>query len=291
MAMVGPPQVNRCWQDTLPRIALRYPFLMHAILSLSALHLAYTNTATKEQHSLDAVRHYDTSLKGFREAIHNIDIDNCHALFGCSTLNAICVIGLLGSHDDHTSTASRTSDFLGINYIPTIRGVKAVLHPRYQEVRTGPLGLLLSLQDWKELDPDGVPSPEAERFRNLGTIWLDSVDRHIYDEALGVLRKCQAYSFQAPSVQDDTAKRWGYKESWNRSILFIHFASEEYFTRLYQRQPHALVLFAYFAVLLHGLNGYWFFRGWGRGIVEVVDRLLGDYWWPWMEWPKYIVRI
>lgn len=289
--MANSPHIDRCWQDTLPRIALQYPFVMHAILSLSSLHLAYTNTATREQHNLDAVRHYDISLEGFREATHNISIENCHALFGCSVLNAMCVISLLRKQDDQIDFASRVSDILGINYIPMIRGVQAVLHPFYDDIRKGPLALLLSLDNWKELDPDGLPFAEAERFRHLEGIWLHSVDGHIYDQALGVLKKCYMHSLQNQPMKQQRRKQRGDERGWYRPILFIHFASEEYFMRLYQRQPHALVLFAYFAVLIHGLEEYWFFYQWGRDIVKVVDKLLGAYWHSWMEWPKRMVGL
>jgi hypothetical protein len=84
---------------------------------------------------------------------------------------------------------------------------------------------------------------------------------------------------------------WGYNRGWAGPLVFLHLAPEEYFTQLHQRQPPALILYAYFGALLHKMNDFWFMEGWGRDVVQVVDELLGDYWISWMKWPKGVVDI
>jgi hypothetical protein len=172
-----------------------------------------------------------------------------------------------------------------------IRGVEAVLHPVYNQVRLGPLRPLLSLGNWDELDPNYQPVAEDDHFRSIEAIWARSSDAEIYDKTLYLLRKCNIYMKQFRTMDAAALAHFGYNRAWSAPFIWLHSAPEEYFVLLQQRQPPALLIFAYLGTLLHGLHERWFMEGWGRNIVDVVDELLGEYWRPWMEWPKEIVRI
>lgn len=60
---------------------------------------------------------------------------------------------------------------------------------------------------------------------------------------------------------------------------------------LEQRQPVALILLAYFAVLLQSLEpAFWFLEGWGRHVLAEVGSLLGERYARWLRWPGERVR-
>jgi hypothetical protein len=180
---------------------------------------------------------------------------------------------------------------LGVEWIPMIHGITAILRPTHNHLRLGRMGPLMSLGNWEDLEPGplAIQGVDAYLCRARDT-WKDSRDTATYDEALRVLRKCRLFIDQFQGMDDTTLAKWGYNRSWSGPLIFIHFAPEAYFTMLHQRQPPALVLFAFFGALMHGLSVYWCMDGLGREIVEVVDDLLGSYWRPWISWPLELVR-
>ncbi|KAF2452812.1 hypothetical protein BDY21DRAFT_424866 [Lineolata rhizophorae] len=65
----------------------------------------------------------------------------------------------------------------------------------------------------------------------------------------------------------------------------------EYMKLLRQREPRALVLLAYFAMLLHDYDRRWILDGWARRVVMSVECLLREEWRHWLEWPKQMVEL
>ncbi|KAL6818854.1 hypothetical protein GGI42DRAFT_14396 [Trichoderma sp. SZMC 28013] len=289
------PDVSRYWQTVFPQIAFEHTFVMHAILSLAALHQAYLYPERRKQLAMEAMRYHNQAIHGFQRGIEHRNDGNSDALFAWSSLNIIYVFATYGQlYDDvelDMTSAARKSRILGAEWLPMVRGVEAILHPVYQRVRLGPLSSLLSTGNWDHLDPDSEHVPDDKRFRNLSNIWADSGDHEIYDKALFLLRKALAYMKQFETMNTETAETLTYNRRLSGPLVWMLTTPGEYFQRLHQRQPHAMLLFAYFGVVIHSLNGYWFFEGWGRNIVQVVDELLGEYWKPWTEWPKQVVGL
>jgi hypothetical protein len=151
------------------------------------------------------------------------------------------------------------------------------------------LSPLLRLGNWAELDPDNPAVAEDQRFYGVRNAWAQTADAKVYDEAFHVIRKCLLYSEQFKTMTEGSLEPWGYNREWAGPLLFLHFAPEEYFLRVHQRQPYALVVFAYFGALVHGLDDHWYAEGWGKDIVEVVDEFLGEYWRRWISWPREAV--
>ncbi|KAM5341551.1 hypothetical protein ACJ41O_014582 [Fusarium nematophilum] len=276
------------WQRLLPQIAFRHAFVMHGILSLAALHLAYRHSADRRRLVLIAAHHHNMALQGFQEGITKMSDDNSDALFVCTSLNIVYVFGVFGPLCDD-SVPDRKSQVLGAEWIPMTRGVEAVLRPVYERVRLGPLSPLLGLGNWDELDPDHQPVAHDAHYRSIQGVWVHSSDAHVYDKVLHLLRKCNAYMRQFKVMDPEVTVQWGYNQAWSAPFIWLHFAPDEYFELLLQRQPPALLIFAYLGTLFHGLNDYWFMDGWGRSMVDVANELLGEYWSRWMAWPKQVV--
>ena len=294
-SIISSSPADYCWQVVYPQIGSRHPFVMHSILSLAALHLAHTDRDSAANHALDASRHHNEGLKGFREAMDNMSKDNTDALFACSTLNIVYVFGTLrwpcDDVDARHSCGSYTSRILGTEWIPLTRGVQAVMRPVIGHARLGPLGKLLDVGNWGELNPDRNPVAQDHRFRDIREAWAGSEDAQTFDDALYILRKCYMYHVHFNIMKPEPPAEWGWNREWAGPLRFLYFAPGTYFLRLHQRQPPALLMFAYLGVILHASNHYWFMEGWGRDIVKVIDGMLGEYWSRWMAWPLEAVGL
>ncbi|KAG4275409.1 hypothetical protein FPRO04_14395 [Fusarium proliferatum] len=290
-------KVRYIWQTILPQIGLKHSFVLHALLGLAALHIAHQDPSERGARWADGVYHHSKALDGFQKAINCITKENSEALFTWSMCNVLYVFATSNPLQDTPDIVSRSTvsirneNILGSEWIPMIRGMHAVLEPIHNYLCFGRMSAMMSLGNWDKLNPDQDSSSlEDTHFCRTRETWKGSNCPEIYDRVLQTLRKCRLYSQQFRSMDSGTADHWGYNKEWSGPLMFIQFAPESYFSLVQQRQPPALVLFALFGALLHDLDDYWFLKGWGKAIVEVVEDVLGGYWKPWISWPLQVVR-
>lgn len=269
--------------------------MAHAILSLAALHMSYIDGSQDRSYILEATQHHEIAIAGFHEYINDLSEEKTEALLAWSILNLLYVFSIsrqLADSVERNSPRLRKDRLLGTEWIPMMRGIDAVLGPYYGYLAEGRLRPILHLGNFNELDPDEVVSDPADlELRRLRELWESSSDADVYEQALLVMRKCRMYTAQFETMDIQTLQRWGCNRAWAGPMAFVHFAPQQFFTLLHQRQPHSLVLFAYFGAFLHTLDDYWFLEGWGKDIVEVVDEMLGTYWRPWIYWPLQSVGL
>ncbi|KAF5981710.1 hypothetical protein FBULB1_4648 [Fusarium bulbicola] len=285
------------WQEVLPQIGFRYPFVLHALLGLAALHIAYTSPTERARSWLVGMYHHNEALTGFRRELSTITEENSEALFTWSISNVLYVFATSNPlyQDIDGGPASLTSaqkeKVLGTEWIPMMRGLEAVLQPTHNYLLSGSMKAIMSTGNWAELDPEQESQdPEDVHFCHARESWNESDHAEVYEEALQVLRKCRLYSYQFREMDSETRSNWGYNKEWSAPLMFIHFAPESYFSLLRQRQPPALILFSLFGALLHKIRNYWFLEGWGKAIVEVIADILGSYWREWLVWPLQIIQ-
>ena len=294
-SILNTPQLDHFWQSVFPEIAFQHSYVMHSILSVAALHVTYLCPSNRDIYVYSAAHHHAQALSGFREGINSIGPHNSDALFASATLAffyAFLTFGkLYDEYNQDDSPTMRTSRILGAEWIPLVRGIEVVLHPVYDYVRVGPLHALLGLGNWEELDPDTQPGPDDENLLRLREIWTFDENAELYDKTLHLLRKTSVWMTQFQNMQGDRVSEWGYNRDWSGPFMWLFLVPDKYLLLQQQRQPTALVLFAYFGALLQYLNGYWWMEGCGKSIVSVVDGCLGPYWTPWLEWPKQVVGL
>lgn len=244
---------------------------------------------------MEATQHHEIAVAGFHECVNNLTQEKSEALLAWSILNLLYVFSISGQlaySTERNSPRLRKDRLLGVEWIPMMRGIDAVLGPYYDFLREGRMSPILSLANWGKLDPDELVSDPADlALRRLRDVWKNSSEADVYEQALSVMRQCHMFTMQFETMDAETLRRLGCNRGWAGPMAFIHFAPQQYFALLHQRQPPSLVLFAYFGAFLHALDDYWFLEGWGKDIVEVVDELLGTYWRPWIHWPLRAVGL
>lgn len=282
-------------QVIYPKIAFQHPFVMQALLGLAALHIAYLEPQQRLEYAAEAARYHSQGLQGFNKAISQSNEEIADGLFVWSTLNLLYVFaasGRLGEGFwDESSWGGRKDRILGAGWIPMLRGVQTVLGPYFDVLSAGQLREALNIGNWDEIDPDLVEDIDDKRFCRLREIWEHNPDASTYEDILHVLRRIRMFMAQFSTMETETPGSSVFNRAWQGAFLFVPFASERYFSLLHQRQPPALILYAFYGALLHSLNDSWFMEGWGHDIVEVVNDLLGSYWEHWISWPLEIVGL
>lgn len=76
--------------------------------------------------------------------------------------------------------------------------------------------------------------------------------------------------------------------------ITIHWLSQISYTfvlLLKEKVSEALIVLAYYAVLLHYHDSYWYFEGWGKHLVRVISEIIGPVWTVHLEWPMKMVGL
>ncbi|KAF9694234.1 hypothetical protein EKO04_007859 [Ascochyta lentis] len=285
-------ELDHFWHSVIPSVGFKHQHVIHSVLSISALHIAHTSPPDRSNFLLIAAEHRSKALDGFTEDLQNVGPENCNALFANATLTFLYAFISFGRmfDEEHTDTKNRTTRILGGEWIPLVRGTAAVLHPIHEHVREGPLSALLELYNFEDLDPtdDTHTSAYSDQLLAAQEIWAADEHAEVYNETLRVLLKCSAWM---ALFDGSTEVRLGYNRLCSGPFIWIFTVPEKYLVLQHQRQPPALIIFAFYGVLLHRLNNYWWAEGCGKNIVGAVDECLGPYWSSWMDWPKQAVGL
>lgn len=272
-------QMTIVWQDAAVKQALRYPFLMHAIFSFSALHLCHRfsqDLAPSRDRWLKRSAHdYGLALTLARPELENINPHNCHAVFAFSSIVAITRMAMPTVTGDF---GDGILDHMAQTF-HLLRGILVVLKVAFGWVKSGPLGPAMEeIDDFdpRPIDPDIRDGLEAIELRIPREI-EDREHRAAYYEAISRMRIYFAHP-HAGGGADHSAAAW--------PVLL----QAEYMDDLMARQPLALCLLAYYGIMLDEQKQHWFMQDHGKRLLVAIIQVLDDEWLPYIQVPRNRVK-
>ncbi|KAF2963192.1 hypothetical protein GQX73_g10386 [Xylaria multiplex] len=255
------------------------PYLMDALLAFAALHLSVlASDVTSQHHYRHQAMHLHTrALSLYNAACPEITEQNCTALFLYSSF--------IGMHMLHDTVTSQT-DLLElldkfIQFAGLHRGVGIVTSRAWPIIRGSELS---SIVDQIEA-ADKLEQPPQNICDHLFSLLRTAVDRlgpssfqacHNAVQSLWLV--CNHYSLLPFPINRHVVLAWP-----------VHI-STDYLQMLRERQPEALVIMAYWAVLLHYQRDFWVFGHGGRFLIEVISKYLGPSWDKWMALPRDVIN-
>ncbi|KAL4977915.1 hypothetical protein BDW66DRAFT_131319 [Aspergillus desertorum] len=281
------PQMQETWQVAIPEIAYSHEFLMHGLLGLSALHLAYLKPERYSHYLAGAGFHMSLGLRSYRRLILSPSGDNCHALFCFSSL---VMVYIYASPTDSTEphTANGLASILEL--LTLCRGT-LVLLPFFDRIRQSPLQHLFL----REFEAD--PHIELTHITTRGSHPLKDLPAHLNNlhtlitteittpaertSFLNALDRLRA-TFTSLAVAERPLE-CGMLYMWPLSI------DEQFFEFLRQRHPVALVLLAFYCAQLHAFEDYWFVGKQGAAWLRHVESALETSFRNWLVWPKAVL--
>jgi hypothetical protein len=160
--------------------------------------------------------------------------------------------------------------------IRLLRGINAVIRAWWDVLVKTEIGTLMQKADDHHQLPKGSLGECAELKSLINEADLSSSSIETCHDAL---EKLQVY-FDCENTIKSSAS------STHQVFAWLVTASEEYTNLLDQRRPEALVLLAYFSVLLHRRNKSWIIGDAGIGLLTRLRQYLGKRWDRWLEWPE-----
>lgn len=270
------------WQQQVPKLAYKYPFLVHQILAVAAFHLAYLQPAQRSEHSLHASQHQNRSIEGMRGHLAEITSENCHALFMASSLL------LVGAFASFANIRPNGSPLIEGQRPPTIedmidvfildRGVASVLQSSEEVIQAGYFRDLFHFSPHERVNP--FMEQVAQELRHLDSAVTQdhSMDRMVQILVNHEITKLIDAIEKAVITTEDAEMR--VTTFWPITI------AEDYITLLRQRNEVALlVLMHYCSIMYRAESKTWFVKGWGISVAADIGRLISLKWRDAIKWP------
>jgi hypothetical protein len=258
------------WRMTVPEEAQTHPFLMHCILSISALHIAAGEMSKRSTYGQLAVHHYSLALNLFRKSTKDITQSNVRSVSA-----SIVLIGLI-------SVAQ-----INICAIPSDHTVENLLSPIFTIRRSANFfGSVLNRVNTKEMDLEPPHMNKVPYFLACPKVCqamrgLRALTNDLNDGSPESLALRQAVQYLHLSYGFTSTRPF----SWQRMLFWPRAVSDTFMDLLQQQNPISMVLAAYWAVPVYYAPYRWFMDDWPGRLIMTVARELGDQWAGLLAWP------
>jgi hypothetical protein len=289
------------WQHEMPRLAFRSQYVMHGLLGFSALHLATVQSERALLLRASATNHLDQALGFYRQDTGPATAENSDARFTFTWLVAMFAYAIPSSVSPIDAM---------VELFSLVRGIEVVLQESLIWIIQGPFAPIITraLVESKGLPADGSALSMAFAFQSstshsngMGCVLdgdlpegMDFGLNHL-DFMIGMhnmipeeRRTCVLVLTELKQLYEQMLSS---QASCGMSMVMC-FPKQDpsLFSKLLKRRlPQALIILAYYAVLLDLLDSRWWISGWGRRVLSDVVGDLGDEWKSWIDWPMQAI--
>jgi hypothetical protein len=262
-------QDKHIWAGAVPRYADANPFLAHAVLACSALHLA-SKYPSEQGYLMSAHSHQNTAMGLFRKAIVRVTEHNCHAIVAFSHLLIVFSLGT-EQHDEHLllTDASSADPQLVCNWLYFIRNACTMVRDQKDCIFSGPLRRLAECWDPAAAEVDETLLGEmTERLLRASTIGTNDIRSASDTAALEDAARRLGLAFAACEALGEGFTVWDAVRVWPMVV------SMDYIRLLRQGNPAAMILMGHYCVLLKELQSMWFIGLYPLRLLYTIKRKL-----------------
>ena len=273
------------WRTEILQIAQDHPFVMHGLLAISALHLARLHPDRRGESKAVAYEQQQHALPLYKAAMDRADEGTCHALFAFASILAVLEFAAPEVPDGLMFLVSKDDGELPA-WLHLVRGGCILLWTLWHVISNGPMKALIGPGQ----DPTDVPyGPDDHHLTGLlplfsspGTVLsADSAELEVYLDSLQSLR----WVFTLPYVNESSFTYRYVIQLWPAKV------PQNYITMLNERRPGALILLAYYCVLLDRASGWWYLEGRAMQLMSHISTNLNTEHLIWIQWPLQVITI
>lgn len=242
------PHATRVWQAVLPASAQSEPLLMHGILALAGMDLARLDGEDRVAYRARALHHQQMGLAKFQSILAGDAGAHINATFPFSLMLIILAYASVQSEASDWSVDAILDLFM------LYRGPRALARAHWTSIEGTQLHQLLQPGDSSQ---SGVLcDPVKHQLQVLRLQGRDEVSQAAMQELANAIES-SARGFDLRLVG-----RWP-------TLL-----SEDFFARLRQHQPEALVILSHYSIVLSAFRERWWIGHWDRVLLTAVARAL-----------------
>ncbi|KAM3079448.1 hypothetical protein ACMFMG_005879 [Clarireedia jacksonii] len=256
------PRALEVSQTFLLGQAMQHHFLLHGLLALSALHLAYsyskTNPTTQEKYIRTATAHHNQGLAMFYRVLGDINESNYSATIAFSSLTTFFAFG-------RSIPQQGVEQSVKMELIDDLAQVFLLLKGWSKVVRVvQELGCATGVKVGQIHDPklDAPLEPHMERtfirLHKLNTTRSERKVMEIYTTAIDSLKALFRMLYSGITFHTHITLDW------------VNRVPEEFVRLIAMHQPLAVVLVAYYCVVLKHAPQVWWLDGWYKRLLDAT---------------------
>jgi hypothetical protein len=279
--------MRNIWQLDVPEMAISHPALMHGMLALSAMHVAYLRSNECSKWVELACKHQDTALTLFRSALSTVNEKSLEPVFALSII--LCISSQSYSKfavATHQGGTVPIDDF--VEPLLHSRGAHRLVNMATNSISSGPLGpLLKSVPEGNTSGDSSYLTPSAvDQFRRLN----DAVEKlQSEGSRTKMTLRCALQTLADIYSAVIKARIRGNSQHPAAMWKWPNMVSQDYIDLLQANHPMALIIFAHF-VILSRVFDEWFLLGYGdRAVLSISDTLPAS-WRSFLRWPEDQLR-
>ena len=271
------PEVEDMFSCYIPKMAFDNVYLLHALLSLAALHMSRSEPEHRSEHLLRARHHHHTALTQFRSEVKSLPGSNFPAIavFNAFIFPYSCAIS--------TSSDSIEDAFESIlSALVLTRMIKPLMQASgmFEWMRQSEIGRLMpkDVYSLKWNDSEPPVNTELVQLRKFSEAF-----QHIYPPDI-----IEAYkeAIRLLELLFDATRNLQKPPSDSLLRIWIHFVPARFVELLSEKQPGALIIFAHYGVILSQGRHYWFLEGMDELILAIADAFVPIESRSWLQWAK-----
>ncbi|PLB45046.1 putative C6 finger domain protein [Aspergillus steynii IBT 23096] len=266
------------WQVHVPRWGISFPSIHHLNLAIAALHLAHENPDRRDEYVAKADSHFTFGVRSVTNILSKLDSDNCQMVYLSAVL--ICFI--------YFARGPRRGEYLVFSetgqseWLVLMRGVRFILFSKPQEVFSG------ILDPGEQEKPKMTPALETELLeqkvhlaaaRQFLEESVPESERELYVSGMEKLMVSFEEMHNVRSIKGDGACLMPAVIGW------IYRLPDTFVQRLEDKDSFALVILAYWSVMLKYMTPTWFMEGWDVHVISGIRNSLRVDYHQWIEWP------
>jgi hypothetical protein len=256
------------------KTGLESPYLLHQLLAFSARHMAYLHPERSAAYLHQAVTLQTRAASLFTAVGTEVNQSNCVAVLLFSSI--------LGHHLLADTLAKRDRgglhDFMTsyVQFVEMHRVIHTIAMTAWPQLMESELEPILS---WSSQFTARSPrGPECRRAREL-IISSELLSEEEKRTCLMVIDYLQV-GFDAVLADEEQGNRFHMLCTWPM------LGSAEFTALLAAKIPEALVILAYYALLLHHGRHLWQVQDAGAYMLGIITAYLGPHWDHWLEYPR-----
>ncbi|CAP97064.1 hypothetical protein EN45_083310 [Penicillium chrysogenum] len=278
--MTSSPDLQTMWQKTLVQWGIEFPYILHLILALSALHLAHEQPYLQEKYIQQADVHFSFGVRSVTSVFSELNADNCQRVY----MSAVMICFIYFGRGPRPGQYLIFSDSGPAEWVVLMRGVRLIVISHRAKVFSGVLelrpndqsrDLTAAMRD--ELHEHTIHTEAVKQLIERDITDNEARGRHlaVIENLLEIMREVYERRSAGSSGVDlmDLVMGWFYR------------LSEERIGSLEQKEPHILVILAHWAVLLKYMDSAWFMDGWAEHMLSGISTYLHEDFRQWIEWP------
>ncbi|KAF7590875.1 hypothetical protein BBP40_002289 [Aspergillus hancockii] len=271
------PELQTIWRVEAPKVGFSSPYVMHAILSVASLHLSRLCSPERKQQCFnEAQLHHDAAMQTVVPNISRLIEEQGTAVILFSWLTCFYSCGRPRTQDE--------SLLLGrdgpAEWLTFFRGNKVILESSSDTFRSGILAPVFANGERNAYLRQTAPVNEGEKYvgelRNLILEHVtDPEERQTYCDVLDLLSKSFVIIMDSNSrvVETTVVLSW---------LLEV---SNEYIEFLRRKSPLALIIYAYFCVLVKKMEWMWWVEGLSHQFMGEIYGALDEVYRTRLQWP------